>query len=422
MSISASREKPRSFRAKIRIGLGLVALVTLPQLLLTLHYLDSARSTADTVAAQVTLLHEIERMRGTYARVPGLQGAATFEDVLRAERLLGELADRAISITEHYPVHVAGLRRVASAADALIKAVSAEHASARRRPVLPPTHATSPAIVPDAVTPPLLDLDVAHNTPHSGPVRPSAGVLAARAALDDALFGVVVALLDELRAENVAAEDTIAHADRNLVTLVLVAFVIVTLLILVLPGRLIAPVRRLTRAVKAAASGRSGAPIEAPSDDEIGELAAVLTETMDTLRRFDSLKRDRIIEDGGKIDALLKHSGGPAAILTPQFCVEAANKEFATLFGPTAMDGEMPVPEALRAGRDELDDLLVRGREHRHEILHHVLDLAGADNTLKRFYATVDTCRDRRARPTHLLLLLHRHAKDAADAPATAAK
>jgi HAMP domain-containing protein len=386
MPIGASREKPRSFRAKIRLGLGLVGLVTLPQLLLTLHYLDSARSTADTVAAQVTLLHEIERMRGTYARVPGLQGAATFEDVLRAERLLGELADRAISITENYPVHVEGLRRVASASDALI-------------------------------TPPLLALDVGANPQQAGPARASAAVVAARTALDDALFGVVVALLDELRAENVAADDTIAHADRNLVTLVLVAFVIVTILILVLPGRLIAPVRRLTRAVKAAASGRTGAPIEAPSDDEIGELAAVLTETLDTLRRFDSLKRDKIIEDGGKIDALLKHSGGPAAILTPQFCVEAANKEFATLFGPTAMDGEQPVPETLRAGRDELVDLLVRGREHRHEILHHTIDLAGMDNTLKRFYATVDTCRDRRARPTHLLLLLHRQGKQADEMP-----
>ncbi len=414
MPIGASREKPRSFRAKIRLGLGLVGLVTLPQLLLTLHYLDSARSTADTVAAQVTLLHEIERMRGTYARVPGLQGAATFEDVLRAERLLGELADRAISITENYPVHVEGLRRVASSSDALIKAITADQVAARQRRAAQPSRS---GLVPGAVTPPLLALDVGANPQQAGPARASAAVVAARTALDDALFGVVVALLDELRAENVAADDTIAHADRNLVTLVLVAFVIVTILILVLPGRLIAPVRRLTRAVKAAASGRTGAPIEAPSDDEIGELAAVLTETLDTLRRFDSLKRDRIIEDGGKIDALLKHSGGPAAILTPQFCVEAANKEFATLFGPTAMDGELPVPETLRSGRNELVDLLVRGREHRHEILHHTIDLAGMDNTLKRFYATVDTCRDRRARPTHLLLLLHRQGKQADEMP-----
>ena len=394
MQVGSPRDRPSSFRAKVRRALGVVLIVTLPQLALTLYYLDSVRGTADAVASQVELLHEVERIRNGFMRLSVPEaGVLSVAEQLRLERTLGEIADRAISVLDAYPSHVAKLRDVGATAARMIAAVR-EWRSALHR-----TETTLPST--DLV---LLSRAVGAGDADVAVYRQRAEE--ARLALDDALFAIVVAVLDEVRAENVAAEATIAHADRNLMTLVLLAIVVIFLLILALPNALLQPIGRLTRAVRAAATGRAGARIEVPADDEIGALATAFNDTMETLRQFDSLKRDRIIEDAGKLDTLLRHAGGPAAILTPQFIVESANREFVHFFGAGVVDGGQPVPELLRRGRAELEQLLVRAREHRHEILDHPLTIGTTDDKGRRFKATVDVCRDRRARPTHLFIVL----------------
>ncbi len=395
MSVGTVRPPQRSFRYRVRLALLVVLLVTLPQLALTLYYLRQIRLTADVVASRGAVLRELEQVRtGVVGLAIPDALALTDESRQRLQRQLAEASDRARSIASAFPLHAGSLARFTELTATTAREVSDWHAAS----LAMPSFGAAPDMAGSLT---VAQLDESLRTEEAAARR--GRVLDARLALDRAIHSVINTTLDQLRTEGVVAEETVAHADRNLVTLGLLALVVMVLLLLALPATLVEPIRRLTRSVRSAGHGLSAAVADT-ADDELGELAAAVGETVEMLRGFDALKRDRIVEDGGKIEALLRHAGCPAAVLSSTFVVEAANRDFLALLGGKN-DEDTPLPEFFGRSGDELGELLLRVKEHRHEATDSV-ELVGPDGKGRQWKAVVDVCRDRRARPTHLLLLL----------------
>lgn len=399
MSVNPHQPRPRSFRYRVRLALLGVLLVTLPAVGLTLHYLREIRTTADSVASRAAVLHEVEQVRGAISDLALPDGLSLSEEARqRLQRELAEIAERSLSIADAYPVHLAALSELAATAQSTIRSVNTWQLESERAPAARPAPAAG-------MLGPLLAVPLDEASANDNLVLARGKVLEGALSMGRMVQAVIITTLDDMRAISVSAEDTVAQADRNLVTITLLALVVMVMLLLVLPSALVEPIRRLTRNVRAASQGRPLVVGDGRAEDELGELAEAVGETVQALLNFDAMKRDRIVEDGGKLEALLKHAGGPAAILGPQLGVEAANRAFLALVGSKTSDDEIPLPELLGGAGSELAQLLLRVREHRHEATDTV-QITGIDGKTKSWRVTVDVCRDRRARPTHLLLIL----------------
>ena len=139
------------------------------------------------------------------------------------------------------------------------------------------------------------------------------------------------ALHSALAAEAAALEARVDAANRYLVTLVLLTLIYVAALILLLPGRLVGPLRHLRAVMDRAATGHPQVEARALGADEIGQLGRSLNGLLQRERDFDALKRDRIAQDRGHLRHLLDLVGEPFAILDTHHRVEHANRAFRAL-------------------------------------------------------------------------------------------
>jgi len=187
-------------------------------------------------------------------------------------------------------------------------------------------------------------------------------------------------------------------ANRYLVTLVLLTLVYVAALILVLPGRLVGPLRHLRAVMDRASAGHVDAEARALGKDEVGQLARALNSLLRRVRTFDALKRDRIVQDRGHIRRLMELVPGPYAILDPQHRIEHANRAFRQLFGlPEDFEDrsllELVDGAAVETFAELLDDALTRRRA----VDRLPLTLEGADGP-RVFHLTLEPARNRSGR------------------------
>ncbi|TNF26166.1 MAG: HAMP domain-containing protein [Deltaproteobacteria bacterium] len=137
---------------------------------------------------------------------------------------------------------------------------------------------------------------------------------------------------DEMSEQAGGIKGEVDAANRYLVTLVLLTLVYVAALILVLPTRLVGPLRHLRAVMDRAAAGHVDAEARALGKDEVGQLGRALNALLRRVRTFDALKRDRIVQDREHIRRLLELVPGAYAILDPQHRIEHANRAFRKLF------------------------------------------------------------------------------------------
>lgn len=87
-----------------------------------------------------------------------------------------------------------------------------------------------------------------------------------------------------------------AWGQRNIVTILLVVLVILTWLIIVLPRRVVLPIKRIANALDRVEDGDLDVRIKPRSKDELGRLAAQLNRAFGLLREQDERKVNRILQ------------------------------------------------------------------------------------------------------------------------------
>ena len=230
-------------------------------------------------------------------------------------------------------------------------------------------------------------------------IEGAAEVRAAFSALRNSIHGTMSSQAASIKGE-------VDSANRYLVTLVLLTLVYVAALILILPGRLVGPLRHLRAVMDRAAAGHVDAEARALGRDEMGQLGRALNTLLRRARTFDALKRDRIVQDRGHIRRLLELVPSPFAILDPQHRVEHANRPFRRLFRlPDDFEDrsllELVEGDDLEAFAELLDDALTRRRA----VERQAITLTGADGT-RSYLLTLEPARNRAGRVAALRVRL----------------
>jgi len=195
-------------------------------------------------------------------------------------------------------------------------------------------------------------------------------------------------------------------ANRYLVTLVLLTLVYVAALIVILPGRLVGPLRHLRAVMERAAAGHVDIEARALGKDEMGQLGRALNMLLRRVRTFDTLKRDRIVQDRGHIRRLLDLVPTPYAILDPHHRIEHANGPFRELFALPDDCEDRVLTDAL--GGDDLDafaNLLDDALTRRRAVDRLALTLRGPSGP-RDYLLTLEPARNRAGRVAALRVRL----------------
>jgi len=224
---------------------------------------------------------------------------------------------------------------------------------------------------------------------------------ALRSVLNQALYG------DRIRLEksNESIGKIFNQASRNLVSLTILAFVFIAVLIIVLPGRLVRPLRHITDVIRQAGGGKYDVEVQIQSHDEVGLLARTFRKTMLRVLDFDERKKDRIVEDGAKIDVLVRHMPMAAAIINRRYVIESANDAFHDLFELSAQDLDTPLPHVFSDGGGDLQSLFDAVVQHREPLMDKPVQLKGSEKVLNVNFS-VDLCRNRAGDVGFLLVLV----------------
>ena len=211
---------------------------------------------------------------------------------------------------------------------------------------------------------------------------------------------------DQLKSHDAVVGRIFDKASRNLVSLTILAFIFVAALIVMLPARLVRPLRHITEVIRQAAEGKYGVNVQIDSHDEVGKLAQAFQRTMERVHDFDERKKDRIVEDGAKIEALIRQMPMAAAILNRRYVVEVANPAFDALFERNEQDVDQAWPNVFMEGSDNVRNLLDSVVQHRESLKNQTVVVQGSTGE-KRLKMSIDYCRDRTGKVGFVLVLVH---------------
>jgi HAMP domain-containing protein len=169
----------------------------------------------------------------------------------------------------------------------------------------------------------------------------------------------------------------LGHANRNLVTLLFLTLIYLAVLLVVLPRRIFDPIRRLARLIRRAEASQLVAYAQSGSSDEISELAENLHHTLERMRRFDSEKREQIVQDQAKVNRLIQAIEQPTAIVTRDYYVDVANDAFVAFLGLETLDTEVQFPQLFSQGGGALKQLFDGVMNHRQEVNERPIQLTG---------------------------------------------
>jgi len=371
-----------SIQARVRTALVGVLLLTAPQVALTLYYLADLSEAAHSVHQRVHLVMVL-----TKAELRADELAKQSEGILPPELEKGVLesmeaweADIQTLATDHPEAMLSEL--VDAAEDVKTQWLKrTERLKSTAAPGSPPADGTAPPVV---VAAPVLDW--------SG--------------VKQAFQGAFVQARDQMKTNDTVVEKIFGKASRNLVSLTILAFIFVAALIVMLPARLVRPLRHITEVIRQAAEGKYGVTVQIDTQDEVGQLAQAFQKTMVRVRDFDERKKDRIVEDGAKIDALIRHMPMAAAILNRGYVIEVANDNFNHLFELTDQDVDQPWPDGFAEGSERIRQVLDSVVNHREALVKQVVTVHGGQGPLS-LEMSVDYCRDRAGKVGFVLVLIH---------------
>lgn len=398
-TIPASRAGQRrwSIRAKVRLALLSILCLIVPLVMLSIYYLVDLHELSGGIRDRAQLVMELQLLRDGVRRLEIPEDPVTTTEKTEAHFrvALNLLDERAAELSRRAPDFVTPEAGIIGTLGGLRKATDAWFREVRRVRNVAPNRKALEALV--AQDPSATDVDFKVL---------SRAVADGHTALDLQVQGAGNRVAEDLMLQRKEVGGVVDHADRNLISLLLLIVILIGLLFIVLPERLMQPIRHITHVIRQAESGKLDVRIEGRGDDEVGLLAHTYNQAMARLREFDDRKRDRIVEDAAKLDAILAHFPYPAAILTRGLVTDQANRPFREAFGLGSRDDGSPLPDVLSVGREELRALLQSSVKQREGMSSRQVELTTAAGAPVAGWMTVDPCRDRRGVVTHLIVTL----------------
>ncbi|MCK5739313.1 HAMP domain-containing protein, partial [bacterium] len=94
------------------------------------------------------------------------------------------------------------------------------------------------------------------------------------------------------------------RAKRNMITLLLLTFMVAVYLVFVFPEQMIKPIEAITNIIRRAESGDYNITVPYKTSDEIGELAAFLNQLLKQVKEYDDLKTEKIAQQQRKVETM----------------------------------------------------------------------------------------------------------------------
>ncbi len=126
------------------------------------------------------------------------------------------------------------------------------------------------------------------------------------------------------------------RAQGNLLVLLAVTAALTLYLVVVLPRRLVHPLRRQIHALQQAAQGNYSVGALPRPADEVGELSVAIERLLATVRAFDTLKTSRIRESESRFRLLAERYAHPVAWVDADLVIRYHNRAFAEAAGALA--------------------------------------------------------------------------------------
>lgn len=146
---------------------------------------------------------------------------------------------------------------------------------------------------------------------------------------------------------------------RDVITLTALSLLALGLAAVVLPARLLRPLRRLTALVRQAEEGNLEVTLSEVTPDEVGELAERMNGVLQELAKFDRLKRAKISALAAQRNELLDRIEIPVALLDANARILRLSARFSAAFNvdATALQGQ-PILARMKWEGTPLHDAL----------------------------------------------------------------
>lgn len=95
-----------------------------------------------------------------------------------------------------------------------------------------------------------------------------------------------------------------ARAKRNILTIIIITFMLSIYLLFVLPSRIVKPIATITNIARRAETGDYDISIPFATRDEIGELALFFNRMIKQVKEYDALKTEKIAQQQKKVEAI----------------------------------------------------------------------------------------------------------------------
>lgn len=196
------------------------------------------------------------------------------------------------------------------------------------------------------------------------------------------------------------AERYSSRGARNIWTVLILTIGFIVYLIIVLPERIVIPIRRISNIVKCIEKGDLNVSVKGFPSDEMGELVDNIAKMINKVRRIDGLKTQKIHESERKVRFLINAVSEGVIVLSDERRVLTVNGPALSLLGLKPDDIEGKSIEAvtpLSSLQSPLERLFDRGEKL------DELRLTGADG--REYRVSVWAIRDAAGNPTGAMLL-----------------
>jgi nitrogen fixation/metabolism regulation signal transduction histidine kinase len=124
------------------------------------------------------------------------------------------------------------------------------------------------------------------------------------------------------------------RARRNTQTLILIAGILLTYLLIELPRRVFMPFRKTIRSLKALERGEMEAPLPyIDSSDEVGEVSRAIQSAIQRLRDYNTLRMEKIVEVQRDLTRIIEEVTEGIFILAHNGVILQMNHAAKTMFG-----------------------------------------------------------------------------------------
>jgi nitrogen fixation/metabolism regulation signal transduction histidine kinase len=153
----------------------------------------------------------------------------------------------------------------------------------------------------------------------------------------------------KLQMHRLDTEKFSARAKRNIVTVILLTFMISIYLVFIFPSRIVKPITAIINLVRQAESGNYDVSIPSTSRDEVGELATFLNRMMRQVKEHDLLKTRKIAQQQRKVETIANTVREGVLILNHEREITVINK----ILQQTTGWGHEAIGKPLRKVDDE---------------------------------------------------------------------